>query len=122
MIKRFVKKDEKLWEDNPLAKILIYTPAVIITQLLVLPLVVMTVPFMLFGKSFQNSIIKFLLTIQHTIGLSFWYFVSDNFFPDLIPLPFYYEIPLCLLFVYFNFKVTITTFTNETLNKYNFNT
>lgn len=120
MIKRFVKKDEKLWEDNSLAKILIYTPAVIITQLLVLPFIILAVPFMLFGKSFQNSIIKFLLTIQNTIGLSFWYFISDYFFPDLIPLPFYFEIPLCLLVVYFNFKVTISTLTNKTLNKYYF--
>ena len=120
MIKRFVKKDEKLWEDNPLAKTLIYTPAVIITQLLVLPLVVMTVPFMLFGKSFQNSIIKFLLTIQNTIGLSFWYFVQEYYLPDILPIPFNIEVFLVLAGVYYGFRKTINELVNETLEKQGF--
>lgn len=119
MIKRLVKKDEKLWEGNPLAAILIYTPAAIITQILVLPLTILAMPLMLFGRSVQNFVMKFLLTLQNTIGLSFWYFVCDYFFPDLIALPYYFEIPLCLLVVYLNFKVTISTLTNESLFKFN---
>lgn len=120
MIKRLIKTDEKLWGDNPIAEILIYTPAGIVTSILILPLIILAIPSLLFGKSFQNFTMRFLITIQHTIGLSFWYLVSDYFFPDLIAFPTYIEIPICLLVVFLNFKVTISTLTNETLNKYNF--
>lgn len=116
-MKRLVGKDEKIWEDNPLAKILLYAPAGIITSILVFPLIILSLPIGLFNRKSQYHIIKVLLTIQNTVGLSFWYFISDYFFPEIIALPYYIEIPICLLFVYVNFKETIGTLTKESIEK-----
>jgi hypothetical protein len=116
-VKRLIRKDEKIWEDNPLAQILLYAPAGIITSILIFPLVLLSLPIGLFNRKSQHLIMKVLLTIQNTIGLSFWYFVSAYFFPDIIEFPYYADIPICLLFVYVNFKETIGTLTKESLEK-----
>tara|TARA_B100001059_G_C17530981_1_gene425516 strand:+ start:50 stop:439 length:390 start_codon:yes stop_codon:yes gene_type:complete len=118
IFKRVIKKDEKIWENNPIAQLLLFVPAGMVSRILMIPMVIFMLPSLLLGKNIQRIWLRFLLIVQHTISLSFWYFVSDYIFPDLINLPYYMEIPLCLFLVYFNFKTTITTLTNETISEY----
>ena len=115
-MKLFVRQ-EKRWEENPIARLLIYIPASIISSVLVLPLTILTLPFLVFNKKIQKSVLKFLLYIQHIISLSFWYFIIDILFPNIMRFPIWIEYPITLIIVYIGFKKTIGCFANESLSK-----
>ena len=118
-MKLFVRQ-EKRWEENSIARLLLYIPASIISSVLVLPLTILVLPFLMFNKKIQKGVSKFLLHIQHTISLSFWYFIIEILFPNTMRFPIWIEYPLTLIFVYISFKKTIECMANESLSKAGF--
>ena len=118
-IKLFVRQ-EKRWENNPIAKIFLYIPASIISSILVLPLILISIPFLIFNKKIQKAVCTFLLYLQHMISLSFWYFIIDFLFPNPITKSIWIAYPFTLVFVYISFKKTIECMVNESLAKVGF--
>jgi len=116
-MRRLVKRNEKLWINNQIAQLLIYMPASIIASILTLPLIILALPSSMFGFQIEKKCTRLLITLQHSISLSFWYFIGDFLFPSLIQLNPVVETILIILFTYVNFRNTITTLTNETMNK-----
>jgi hypothetical protein len=117
---RFFKREEVVWKDNPVAEILLYSPAVVITTVLSIPLFILSLPILIFSRKIQRVLMRFLLSVQHTIGLSFWYFAKEYFFPDILTIPLYIEIPVVLLSVYFGFKNSINILVEESIVKFGF--
>ena len=115
-MKLFVRQ-EKRWENNPIAKSLLYIPASIISSILILPLTILILPFLIFNKKVQKGVLKFLLYIQHTVSLSFWYFIIDFLFPNTVLYSIWIKYPFTLIFVYVGFKKTIESMVNESLEK-----
>lgn len=113
-------KEEDRWKDNPLAQMLIFAPAAIISQLLVLPFVIIALPLTIFSNTIQLIGMRFFLRLQHTISLSFWYFLAEYYYPDLLPLPFWIESIFVLVGVYIGFNKIINDLVNETLIKQGF--
>ena len=105
-MKLFVRQENR-WESNPLAKILLYIPASIISSLLVIPLIIFNLPFLIFNKKTQLLFLKFSFYVQHIVSLSFWYFIIELYFPETMNFPIWIEYPICLVFVYIGFKKTI---------------
>jgi len=116
----FFKREEVVWKDNPVAETLLYGPAIIITTILSIPLFIISLPILIFNKKTQRVLMRFLLSVQHTIGLSFWYFAKEYFFPDILTIPLYIEIPVVLLSVYFGFKNSINILVEESIVKFGF--
>ena len=116
-MRRLVKRNEKLWVNNPIAQILIYIPASIIASVLTIPLIILALPSSIFGFQIEKKWTRLLITLQHSISLSFWYFIGDFLFPSLIELNILIETTLVVLLTYVNFRNTITTLTNETISK-----
>ena len=115
-MKLFVRQ-EKRWENNPIAKSLLYIPASIISSILILPLTILMLPFLIFNKKVQKGVLRFLLYIQHTVSLSFWYFIIEFLFPNTILYSIWIKYPFTLIFVYVGFKKTIECLVNETIDK-----
>ena len=113
-------KEEDRWQDNPIAQLMIFTPAVLISQILVLPFIIIALPLTLFSNKIQLFGMRNLLRLQHTISLSFWYFLSEFIYPDILPLPFWLESTFVLIGVYIGFKRKINALVNETLIKQGF--
>lgn len=116
-MKRLIKRDEILWNNNPIARILIYLPAKIISSILAFPLIILSLPAALLGKQSEIRWVRILLEIQHTVSLSFWYFIGDAILPSVLNIPGHIKALFILVVTYFNFKHTIKTLTNETLSK-----
>ena len=114
------KKDEDRWENNSIAQILIFIPASIISSILSIPCIILALPISVLSNKFQSACMRFLLRLQHTLSLSFWYFVQEYYLPDIIPIPFKYELILVLCGVYYGFNKTINEMVNETLEKQGF--
>ena len=85
------KKDEDRWENNPIAQMLIFMPASIISPILNIPCVILALPLSMLSNKSQVVGMRFLLRLQHTLSLSFWYFVQEYYLPDILPIPFKYE-------------------------------
>ena len=75
---------------------------------------------MILPTNLQKKGVQFLLRVQNTISLSFWYFVKGFYFPDVFKLPFYIDIILVLIVVYFGFNKFINKNVDETLAKQGF--
>jgi hypothetical protein len=117
ILKSIFKREEKRWENNPIAQLLIFMPAMLLSSILSIPLMILSIPLLIFSAKFQKISIKFLLRLQHTISLSCWYFIGQYIFPNVIEFPFYLDIILVLGGVYFGFKNRINKMVNETLIK-----
>ena len=117
---KLFERQEKRWENNPIAKFLLYMPASIISSILVLPMALLSIPFLIFNKKTQKAVLTLLLNLQHMMSLSFWYFIIDILFPNTMVMPFWVGYPLTLVFVYIGFKKTIKCMVNESLTKAGF--
>ena len=122
MFKLF-KRSEERWKDNEFAKIAFFFPASIISGILILPMTIIALPIALFGPKSQRKVMRFLLTLTHSVSLSFWYFILEYFGLDFefflsIDLPPYVEYPMTFFGTYIGWKNTINTLVNETLEKY----
>lgn len=115
-MKLFVRQENR-WESNPIAKILLYVPASIISSLLAIPLTILNLPLLVFNKKIQLLFLKFSFYVQHIVSLSFWYFIIELYFPETMNFPIWIEYPLCLLFVYIGFKKTIEGLVFESIEK-----
>ena len=73
------KKDEDRWENNPIAQMLIFMPASIISSILSIPLIILALPISILSDKSQSAGMRFLLRLQHTLSLSFWYFVQEYY-------------------------------------------
>jgi hypothetical protein len=116
-LKRFIRRGEKIWSDNPIARLLIYAPASIIASILSVPMILLAIPFTIFGRRVEKKCTAILITIQHSISLSFWYFVADFIFPSIIP---FHPLVNCFVIItltFINFRTTINSLTDETLQK-----
>ena len=111
------KREEERWQDNPIAQLLIFTPAVVFSSILMVPCVILSLPLLLLPKKIQKLGMKLLLILQNTISLSFWYFIGQFIFPGVIELPMYVDYLIVLIGVYFGFIKTINKNVNETLEK-----
>ena len=114
------KKEEDRWENNPIAQTLIFMPASIISSILIIPCTILALPLSILPNKTQTVGMRFLLRIQHTVSLSFWYFVQEYYLPDIIPIPFKLELILVLCCVYYGFNRTINELVDETLKKQGF--
>ena len=117
--KLFVRQ-EKRWENNPIAQVLLYIPASIISSILVLPMILLSIPFLIFNKKTQKTVFSILLYLQHMMSLSFWYFIFDILFPNTTTISIWISYPLTLAFVYISFKKTIECMVNESLARAGF--
>lgn len=70
-------------KDNPVFSLLVFTPATVISSILIIPGVALTLPLLLFNKKIQNIGIKFLLFAQHSVSLSA-YFIAEEVLFDYI--------------------------------------
>ena len=113
---KFTREEER-WQDNSIAQLLIFTPAAVVSSILMLPCVILSLPLLLLPKGIQKLGMKLLLILQNTISLSFWYFIGQFVFPDVIELPMHIDYLIVLIGVYFGFRKTINKNVNETLEK-----
>lgn len=111
------KREEDSWQNNPIASLLIFTPAIFISSVLTIPCIILSLPLLLLPTNLQKIGVQFLLRLQNTISLSFWYFIGQFIFPDVIQLPYFIDTLLVLIGVYFGFSKTINKNVNETLIK-----
>lgn len=116
-MKRLINRGEILWDNNPIAKILIYLPASIISSILIIPLIILSTPATFLGKKSEIRWVGILLEIQQTVSLSFWYFIGDMVFPSVLNIPGHIKVLIILVITYFNFKLTIKTLANNSLTK-----
>ena len=114
------KREENRWENNPFAQLVLLIPASIISSILIIPCIILSLPLMILPTKLQKKGVQFLLRVQNTISLSFWYFVKEFYFPDVFKLPFYIDILLVLIVVYFGFNKFINKNVDETLAKQGF--
>tara|TARA_B100000795_G_C22522519_1_gene331929 strand:- start:119 stop:502 length:384 start_codon:yes stop_codon:yes gene_type:complete len=119
-LKSIFKREETRWQNNSIAKILLFTPAMILSSVLTIPCIMLSLPLLILPIKYQKNGVQFLLRLQHTASLSLWYFVGVYLFPGVIKVPFYFDIILVLFGVYFGFKNTINKMVNETLEKQGF--
>ena len=114
------KREENRWENNPFAELVLLIPASIISSILIIPCIILSLPLMILPTKLQKKGVQFLLRVQNTISLSFWYFVKEFYFPDVFKLPFYIDILIVLIVVYFGFNKFINKNVDETLAKQGF--
>ena len=114
------KREENRWENNPFAQLVLLIPASIISSILIIPCIILSLPLMILPKKQKKKGVQFLLRVQNTISLSFWYFVKEFYFPDVFKLPFYIDILIVLIVVYFGFNKFINKNVDETLAKQGF--
>jgi len=114
------KREENRWENNPFAQLILLIPASIISSILIIPCIILSLPLMILPTNLQKKGVQFLLRVQNTISLSFWYFAKEFYFPDVFKLPFYIDILIVLVVVYFGFNKFINKNVDETLAKQGF--
>ena len=87
---RNIFNDQKLLKENPIFALLIFTPASIISSILVIPFIIICLPFSVFNLRIQKNATKFFLYIQHSISLGVLYVIKEIIFRDFQ----YYDIIL----------------------------
>ena len=70
-------------KDNPIFSLLVFSPATVISSILIIPGVVLTLPLLLFKKKIQNIGLKFMLYFQHSISLSV-FFIAEEVLVDFL--------------------------------------
>ena len=110
---RNIFNDQKLLKENPIFALLIFTPASIISSILVIPFIIICLPFSVFNLRIRKNATKFFLYIQHSISLGGLYVIKEIIFRDFQ----YYDIILGSVFAFFAFYKSIKQMVNETLDK-----
>ena len=75
--------DDKHLEKNPLFSLLIFTPASIISSFISIPLTIIGIVFIPFGKTVQKFSTKILLYIQHGISMGHLYYLEEYIFDTI---------------------------------------
>jgi len=117
--------EKKTLKDNYVFALLIFTPATLISSILVIPLIIIALPFLIFPRNVQDKVTKFLLYIQHSVSLSCFYVFEevawDYFFNDIIwPDSFnYMDVVYGSLFAFVFLYRSIKQMVGETMQKMN---
>lgn len=112
-IKSIFFDDEKLAKDIPAYSLLIFTPALIISQLLVIPFAIISLPSLLFSDKIQKYFMKFMLYIQHSIAVGALYSIQEYFFSSLE----LHDLVIGSGVAFISFYNSIKTLVKETLDK-----
>ena len=75
--------DDKHLEENPFFSLLIFTPASIISSVISIPLTIIGIISIPFGKTVQKFSTKILLYIQHGISMGHLYYLEEYIFDTL---------------------------------------
>lgn len=104
---------KKLLKENPIFKLLVFSPASIIASVLIIPFSIVSLPIALFRLSIQKPVTKILLYTQHSISLGGLYVIEEIIFDDFQ----YHDIILGSIFALFAFYRSIKSMVAETLEK-----
>ena len=75
--------DEKHLEENEIFRLLIFIPASIISSIISIPLTILGIIFIPFGKTIQKFITRILLFVQHGISMGHLYYLEEYIFDSL---------------------------------------
>ena len=75
--------DEKHLEENEIFSLLIFTPATIISSIISIPLTILGIIFIPFGKTIQKFTTRILLFVQHGISMGHLYYLEEYIFDSL---------------------------------------
>ncbi len=75
--------DEKHLEENEIFRLLIFTPATIISSIISIPLTILGILFIPFGKTIQKFTTRILLFVQHGISMGHLYYLEEYIFDSL---------------------------------------
>ena len=75
--------DEKHLEENEIFRLLIFTPATIISSIISIPLTIIGIIFIPFGKTIQKFTTRILLFVQHGISMGHLYYLEEYIFDSL---------------------------------------
>lgn len=103
--------DQKLLNENPIFRVLVFSPASIIASVLIIPFSIISLPLALFRLSTQKTLTKILLYTQHSLSLGGLYVIEEVLFKDLQ----YYDIILGGIFALFAFYRSIRCMVSETM-------
>ena len=121
-IKQFYNKhigESKRLKDNPFFSILIFFPASITTSILIIPMAIISYPFIFFFKQQEIKIMKAALYIQHSIGLSTWLVIEEILLSKLFSVNFSFgfsDVIIHSLIAFILFYNSIKEMIHETLN------
>jgi len=110
---RTIFNDQKLLNENAIFKIFVFTPASLISSILIIPCITICLPFSLFNLRIQKAATKFFLYIQQSISLGGLYVIEELAFKNFQ----YYDVILGSVFAFFVFYKSIQQMVNETLDK-----
>ena len=85
-IKQFYDKhisETKRLKDYPIFSIIFFFPASIITAILIIPVAIITYPFVYVFKKQESTIVKVGLYIQHSLGLSAWFIIEETLLANI---------------------------------------
>tara|TARA_B100000427_G_scaffold322983_1_gene325769 strand:- start:247 stop:666 length:420 start_codon:yes stop_codon:yes gene_type:complete len=122
-IKQFYNKhisETKLLKDNPFFSILIFFPASITTSILIIPMTIISYPFLYLFRKQEIKIMKAALYIQHSIGLSTWLIMEEILLSKLfsVNLSFgFSDVIIHSLIAFILFYNSIKEMIHETLNE-----
>ena len=112
-------------KDNPIFSLLVFSPATVISSILIIPGVVLTLPLLLFKKKIQNIGLKFLLYVQHSVSLSAYFIAEEVLFDYVLwgikwPESFEWsDVVYGSLGAFFILYRSIKKMVKETMEKYN---
>ena len=75
--------DEKHLEENEIFRLLIFTPATIISSIISIPLTILGILFIPFGKTIQKFTTRILLFVQHGLSMGHLYYLEEYIFDSL---------------------------------------
>ncbi len=75
--------DEKHLEENEIFRLLIFTPASIISSIISIPLTILGILFIPFGKTIQKFTTRILLFVQHGLSMGHLYYLEEYIFDSL---------------------------------------
>lgn len=75
--------DDKHLEENPIFSLLIFFPASIISSIISIPLTILGILFIPFGKTIQKFTTRILLFVQHGISMGHLYYLEEYIFDSL---------------------------------------
>lgn len=122
-IKQFYNKhigESKRLKDNPFFSILIFFPASITTSILIIPMAIISYPFIFFFKQQEIKIMKAALYIQHSIGVSTWLILEEIMLSKLFSVNWsfgFLDFIIHSLIAFILFYNSIKDMIHETLNE-----
>ena len=75
--------DDKHLEENQIFSLLIFFPASIISSIISIPLNIIGILFIPFGKTIQKFTTRILLFVQHGISMGHLYYLEEYIFDSL---------------------------------------